>query len=106
VLTAVKELRFSAPFESRDLVGFEHIKRCPHSFTRESSASSIDSLGSGDDSYIPHKDTGAVMWKQEDPKYMEDLVEGEHGDYGPMKLAVKIAKLLSALPDSQLVSFR
>lgn len=65
VLTAVRELRFSAPFESRDLVGLEDMKRCPHSFTQESSASSIDSLGSEDDSYISHEDASAVMRKQE-----------------------------------------
>lgn len=37
MLTAVKDLRCSAPFEYRDLVGLEDVRRCPHSFTPESS---------------------------------------------------------------------
>jgi len=49
VLTTVKELRFSAPFEHTDLEGCEDIKRYPHSFTLNSSVSSINSLRLEDD---------------------------------------------------------
>ncbi|MCJ1271703.1 hypothetical protein MMC22_011608 [Lobaria immixta] len=36
---------------------------------------------------------------------MEGLLDSEAGDYGLVKLAIKIARLLSALPDNQLASF-
>ncbi len=106
VLTTVKELRFSAPFEHTDLEGCEDMKRCPHSFTPNSSASSIDSPRSEDDLPISQEDDGAVMRKREDAKYMGELFDSEYGDVGLMKLATKIARLLSALPDNQLTSFR
>jgi len=106
VLTTVKELRFSAPFERTDLEGCEDIKRCPHSFTQDSITSPIDSPRPEDDLHISQEDDGAVMRKREDAKYIGELFDSEHGDYGPVKLATKIARLLSALPDNQLISFR
>lgn len=106
VLMAVKELRFSAPFEHTDPEGFEDTKRCPHSFTQDSSASSVDSPRSEDHLFTSQEDDGAVMRKRDYTKYIEELFDSEHGDYGLMKLATKIARLLSALPDNQLISFR
>lgn len=46
------------------------------------------------------------MRKREDALYMEDLFDSEDGDPELMKLATKIMRLLSALPDDQLISFR
>lgn len=106
VLTAVTDLRFSAPFEYTDPVGSEDVRRCPHSFIPESSPCSIDSLGSEDELYHLQEDDGAVMRKREDTKNMEELLDSEYGDYGLIKLAIKIVRLLSALPDNQLTSFR
>lgn len=114
VLAVVKELHFSAPFESRDLSKFEYLGRCPHSRIQHPNQSSYDSLGSEYGSYVSHEDAGAFMRKQEAPKWMEDLVDGEHRNYfdgehrnyGLINLAIKTARLLSALPDDQLVSFR
>ena len=114
VLAVVKELHFSAPFESKILSKFEYLGRCPHNHNRYSNKPSYDSLGSEYDSYDSHEDAGAFMRKQEAPKWMEDLVDGEHRNYfdgghrnyGLMNLAIKTARLLSALPENQLVSFR
>lgn len=105
VLRAVKALRFSAPFEQTNCVSFE-VKRCTHSFTRDSSASPSDAPRSEDDLHISREDEGAVMRNWEDAKKMEKLFDSEAGDYGLVKLATKIARLLSALPDNQLASFR
>lgn len=104
VLTAVKALHFSAPFEQTDLVGF-NAKRCSHSFSRDSSASSIDVPRSKDDLNISREEEVAVTRKWEDAERMESLFDSEAGDYGLVKLAIKIARLLSALPDNQLASF-
>lgn len=79
--------------------------RCPHSFNRVTYATPSDSLGSDDDLHLSREDDGAVTKKQDDARDME-LSDAEHGDYGLMKLAKKIARLLSALPDNQLTSFR
>lgn len=106
VLTAVKELRFSAPFEHTDFRGIEALKRCPHSFTQDSSASSIDSRQSEEDWHVSQEDDGAVIRRREDAKDMEELLDREHGDHELMKLASQIARLLSTLPDNQLISFR
>lgn len=105
MLTAVKALHFSAPFEQTDLVGF-NAKRCSHSFSRDSSASSIDVPRSKDDLNISREEEVAVTRKWEDAERMESLFDSEAGDYGLVKLAIKIARLLSALPDNQLASFR
>lgn len=106
VLTAVTDLRFSAPFKYTDPVGSEDVRRCPHSLIPESSSCSIDSLASEDELYHLQEDDGAVMRKREDTKTMEELLDSEYGDYGLIKLAIKIVRLLSALPDNQLTSFR
>ena len=107
VLAAVKELCFSAPFEKKDS-GFERTRRCQHSrsFTQDSITSSIDSPKPEDDLHISQVADSAVQRKQEDAEYMAMLFDSERGDYGLMKLATKIARLVSALPDKQLVSFR
>ncbi len=105
VLTAVKELHFRAPFELTDLVKSDG-KRCEHSFPRALSTSSRSSLGSEDDLPISWDDDDTVLREQGDREYSEELFESEHGDYGLMKLATKIARLLSALPDNQLTGFR
>lgn len=107
VLTAVKELHFSAPFESTDLAKLEDRKRCLHSSIQDSSLSFVSSLGSEqDDSPISWEVDDAVTRKQEDAKFMEDLFDSEHGDNGLMKLATKMTRLLLALPDNQLTGFR
>lgn len=106
VLTAVKELHFRAPFEMTDLVKSGDGKRCEHSFTRGSYTSSRSSPGSKDDLPISWDDNDAVSRKQEDGEYLEDLFDSEHRDFGLMKLATKIARLLSALPDNQLTGIR
>ena len=106
VLTAVKELHFRAPFELTDLVRSGDGKRCEHSFPRALSTSSRSSLGSEDDLPISWDDDDTVSRKHGDGEYSEELFDSEHGDYGLMKLATKIARLLSALPDNQLTGFR
>ena len=106
VLAAVKELRFSAPFEQKDLEAFEGTSRCQHSFTPDSSASSIASPRSEVDLRVLHEGDDTVMKEQEDAEYMDMLDDSERGDFGLMKLATKVAKLASALPDNHLVSFR
>ena len=106
VLTAVKELYFRAPFELTDLVKPGDGKRCEHSFTRVLYTSSESSLGSEDDLPISWDNNDAVSSKQEDGEYSEDLFDSEHGDYGLIKLATKMVRLLSALPDNQLTGFR
>ena len=106
MLAAVKELRVSTPFEHTHLEGYGDMKRCRHSFTQNSSASSTDSTRSEDDWHVSQEDHGAVMRKREDAEYMEELFDGENGDIGLMRLATKMARLLSALPDNQLISFR
>ena len=97
VLAAVKELRFSAPFEDMDLVGLDDLGRCPHFSIVDSSASSIDSPRSESDSYLPQEDNG---------KKVEELFDIEYGDNRLVKLSSRIMRLLSALPDNQLTSFR
>lgn len=108
VLAVIKELHFSAPFECRGLSKIEYLGRCPHSLIQYLDESSYDSLGS------EYEAAGALMRKQEAPKWIEDLVDGEHRNYfdgehrnyGLINLAIKIVRLLLALPDNQLVSFR
>ena len=51
MLIAVTDLYYSAPFEYKDPVGLEDVRRCSHSFSLESSLCSIDSLGSEDELY-------------------------------------------------------
>ncbi len=108
VLMAVKELRFSAPFEKAG----EYRERCQHNFSPYSSASSSGPSRSDDDFEMSQEDDGAVMTKREDPnhlddaKYMNDLFYKECGDPGLVKVATKIAGLLAALPKDQLISFR
>lgn len=63
-------------------------------------------IGSEDDLPISWDDDDTVLRKQGDREYSEELFDSEHGDYGLMKLATKIARLLSALPDNQLTGFR
>ncbi len=106
VLTAVQELHFRAPFEWTDFVRSGDGKRCEHSFPRALSTSSRSSLGSEDDLPISWDDDDTVSRKHGDGEYSEELFDSEHGDYGLMKLATKIARLLSALPDNQLTGFR
>lgn len=96
VLAAVKELRFSAPFEQKDFRGFRQTKRCQHSFTHDPSASSLDSPGSEDDLQISQEDDSTVFM----------LFIDERGDTGLMKLAKRIARLVSALPNDHLISFK
>ena len=105
VLTAVTDLRYSTPFEYTDPVGSEDVRRCPHSFIPESSPCSIDSLASEDELYHLQEDDGAVMREREDTKTMEELLDSEYGDYGLIKLAIKIVRLLSALLDNQLIVY-
>lgn len=106
MLTAVKELHFRAPFKLTDLVQLRDGKSCEHSFPRGLYTSSRSSLGSEDDLPISWDDNDAVSRKQEDGEYSKELFESEHGDYGLMKLATKMARLLSALPDNRLTGFR
>ena len=63
----------SALSKATDLEGFDDMKRCPHSFTQDSSASPIDSPRSEDDLHISQED-GTVMRKREDARSMEDLL--------------------------------
>ena len=106
VLTAVKELRFSATFNYMGLAGRGNVKRCPHFSTRNSSAFSNDSPKSEDDSPLSRSDNGTRTRKQEDGMDVEELFDIEHGDYGLMKLSRRIVRLLSVLPDNQLSGFR
>ena len=121
VLAAVREVRFSAPFEHMDLKevhDLEKSPRCSHSFTRPSSACSVDSLIkdsnafsidspiSDENLHVSEEKDGALMRKREDAEYMDEFFKSEYGDYGRMKLAANITRLLSALPDNQLISFR
>ena len=106
MLAAVKELRFSAPFEQTDYRVFGQTNRCHHSFTHDSSASSIDFQGSEVELQISQEDDSAVLRKQKDTEYMDMLSLSERGDTGLVKLARKIARLVSALPDNHLISFR
>ena len=81
MLTAVTDLRCSAPFEYKDPVGLEDVRRCPHSFSPESSPCSIDSLGSEDELYCLQEDDGVVIRKREDIKTMEELLDREYRDW-------------------------
>jgi hypothetical protein len=102
VLTTVKELCFSAPFELTELEQLGDGKRCLHSF--DPYTSFMDSLGSEADLLIPREDDVTVT--NEDAKHMEDVFDGEDQDMGLTKLAIKLAQLLLALPDDQLTCFR
>ena len=106
VLAAVKELRFSAPFEQKDFRGFKQTKRCQHSFTHDPSASSLESPELEVDWQIPQEVDSAALRKQKDTDYTNMLFLSERGDTGLMKLARKLARLVSALPENHLISFR
>lgn len=106
MLTAVKELHFSALFEQTDLVESKEIRRCPHIFNEPSHASFLDSPKSEDDSHILWENAGIVIRKREVGTLQVSLSEGEHEDVRLLKLATEIDPLLLALPDNQLNSFR
>lgn len=105
VLRAIKELQFRAPFEHTNFVGIDDPEEYPYSPTQNSSTSSIDSPRSEQELRSSQEDDGPAV-KGEATKDMEELSDREHGDYGLMKLEKKIIRLLSALPDNQLISFR
>lgn len=106
VLAAVKELRFSAPFELAYLERFGNAMRCPHYFPDSLSVYYTTYPRSKDDLYLSPEDDGAVMRKRKYAKFTESLFDSEDGDSKLIKLATQIARLLSALQDNQLISFR
>lgn len=100
-----RELRFSAPFEHTDFEGIDDVEEYPYSLAQNSSTSSIDSPRSEQGLHSLQEDDDLVG-KGEATEDMDELFDIELGDYGLMKLAKRIFRLLSALPDNQLISFR
>ncbi|KAL9045961.1 MAG: hypothetical protein Q9214_001091 [Letrouitia sp. 1 TL-2023] len=101
VLTAIKELHFRAPFDLKWRTEWGFGIRCLHSFTPDSCRLSRSSLESEEDDLpISSDDDDAVSKKR------EEFFDDENGDYGLMRLASKMARILSALPDNQLTGFR
>ena len=107
VLTAIKELHFSAPFDYTDFAELGNVQRCPHFPTRESNLSRFDSPSSGDDdSTLSQGDDSIRERQQENMMDFDEMFDFEDRNYGMMRLSKKFLRLLSKLPDNQLRSFR
>ena len=93
VLARVRKVRLCAPFK---LTMSGPRKRCTHSHASPS-------LSSGPSS--PRLQEEDDAGGRELDKYLDDLQYLEEGDFGLMKPATNLLRLLSALPDQQLTGF-
>lgn len=95
VFVAVKELSFSAPFNSTSSVAIPRCSRSHRPFSEEMSISNLDT----------QEDDGLIMEKRRNDDIMEDVFDSEFRDVGLIVLARNIIRLLSALPENHLTSF-
>ena len=91
LLRTVKELHFSTTFVRSEFA------ECAHSFNLEPYYSCVET---------PRLEGAIDMLHDDDAMNVEETLKAENGDYGLMILATNITRLLSALSDEQLTSFR